>query len=124
MSSGDELRRLADHFRSVKVEAVVSPVLSKAGAVMRDRARQEAPSGPHLRMKGGQSYADFIIFQRPSRMRVEVGAMESGLGGLSAILEYGQGANAPHPHIVPQLDREAEVTQGYLADAVVKAIRG
>ena len=119
MSSGDELRRLADHFRSVNVETVVSPVLSKAGAVMRDRARAEAPSGPHI-----PDYARHIIFQRPSKLRVEVGAAEMAQGNLSAILEYGQGANAPHPHIVPQLDREAEVTQGYLADAVVKAIRG
>lgn len=86
---------------------------------MRDRARAEAPSGPHI-----PDYARHIIFQRPSKLRVEVGAAETAQGNLSAILEYGQGANAPHPHIVPQLDREAEVTQGYLADAVVKAIRG
>lgn len=114
----DDLRALADQLRSVNVPETVRPVLSKAGAVMRDRARQEAPAGPHL-----QDYTRHIVmFRRTDPLSVTVGAQAVGQGNLSAILEYGQGPNAPHPHIVPQLDREAGPAANYIAAAIVKAL--
>ena len=40
---------------------------------------------------------------------------------MSAVLEYGQGANAPHPHIVPQLEPEADVTAEWLGKVIAEA---
>ena len=112
------MRALAADLRAVDVEKVVSPILSKAGAQMRDRARHAAPSGPHI-----PGYARTIIFQRPTPLRVEVGAQAVGQGNLSAVLEFGQGRNAPHPHILPQLDPEADVAARYIADGITAAVR-
>ena len=113
-----DLAALAAQLRGVNVPTVCRPVMTKAGAVMRDRAREAAPTGPHL-----PHYARSIIFNKPSFMVVEVGARATGQGDLSAVLEYGQGANAPHPHIVPQLDPEAEATAKYLGDAITEALK-
>ena len=118
MNAGDPLRALARDLRAVNVEAVARPILSKAGAQMRDRARQAAPTGPHI-----PGYARTIIFQKKGPMRVEVGAMGVGQGNLSAVLEFGQGRNAPHPHILPQLDPEADVAARYIADGITAAVR-
>lgn len=112
-----DLRQLAADLRAVDVPKLVSPVLSKAGANMRDRARQAAPTGPHL-----PAYAGTIIFQRKGPLAVEVGAMERGQGNLSAVLEFGQGANGPHPHILPQLEPEAEVTADWLGKILGDAL--
>ena len=113
----DELRRLAAELRGVDVKRVGGPVMSKAGAQMRDRARQDAPTGPHL-----PGYARQIVFTKDGPLAVEVGAMAVGQGNLSAVLEYGQGANAPHPHIVPQLDPEAETAAEWLARVIADAL--
>lgn len=117
MGGGDELRALARSLRAVDVPRLASPVMSKAGANMRDRAREAAPEGPHLR-----DYPQSIIFQKKGPLAVEVGAMARGQGNLSAILEFGQGPNRPHPHIVPQLDPEAEVTAQWLARVIGDAL--
>ena len=128
MSAGDGLRGLAADLRAVDVPKLVSPVLSKAGAQMRDRARQAAPQGPHLSPKGAMggsgsgTYARSIIFDRPNQLTVDVGAMDVGFGSLSAMLEFGQGANAPHPHIIPQLEPEAETTAQWLGKVLGDAL--
>lgn len=113
----DDLARLAAGLRAVNVNTVCGPVMSKAGAVMRDRARQEAPQGPHL-----PGYARTIMFDKDGPLAVEVGAQSVGQGNLSAVLELGQGANAPHPHILPQLDREADTTADWLGRVIVEAL--
>lgn len=114
---GDGYRAFAAHLRGVDVAKVCRPVMTKAGANMRDRARAQAPTGPHL-----PSYASAIIFNKPSDLVVEVGAMSAGQGPLSSILEYGQGGNAPHPHIVPQLDAETGPTCEWLVKAISEAV--
>lgn len=117
MSAGDGLRGLAADLRAVDVPKLVSPVLSKAGAQMRDRARDAAPQTPYL-----PGYARSIIFDRPNQLTVDVGAMAVGQGNLSAVLEFGQGANAPHPHIIPQLEPEAETTAQWLGKVLGDAL--
>ena len=117
MTGSDELRALADGLRAVDVKALVGPVMSKAGATMRDRAREAAPGGPHLR-----KYKGTIIFQKDGPLAVEVGARAAGQGNLAAILEYGQGPNAPHPHIVPQLEPEADVAAEWIARVIGDAL--
>ena len=115
--TGDDLRRLAGELRGVNVRRLGGPVMSKAGAQMRDRARQAAPTGPHL-----PAYARSIVFTKDGPLAVEVGARAVGQGNLSAVLEFGQGANAPHPHIVPQLDPEAEAAAEWLARVIADAL--
>ena len=117
MTGSDELRRLAGELRAVNVKRLGGPVMSKAGAQMRDRAREAAPAGPHLR-----SYRRQIVFTKDGPLAVEVGARAVDQGNLSAVLEFGQGANAPHPHIVPQLDPEAGPTADWLAKVLGDAL--
>jgi len=117
VTGSDELRRLAGELRAVNVKRLGGPVMSKAGAQMRDRAREAAPAGPHLR-----SYRRQIVFTKDGPLAVEVGARAVGQGNLSAVLEFGQGANAPHPHIVPQLDPEAEAAAQWLAQVLADAL--
>ena len=115
--AADELNALARQFRSFNVDRTVGPVLSKAGAQMRDRARQQAPRGPHL-----PSYGRAIRFEKDGPLAVEVFAAAEGQGNLAAVLEFGQGANAPHPHILPQLEPEAEASCRFIADAVLRGL--
>ena len=110
------LRDLAQSLRSVNVERTVGPVLSRAGAQMRDRAREQAPAGPHL-----PAYQRQIQFKRTG-LSVDVYARSEGQGNLGAVLEFGQGPNAPHPHILPQLEPESEVAARYIADALTRDI--
>ena len=113
-----DLAGLAAELRSVKVTKVCGPVLSRAGGNMVRAAREAAPTGPHL-----PQYARSIQFRKDGPLAVEVFAAAEGQGNLSAVLEYGQGANAPHPHIVPQLEPEADATAEWLARVVVEAFK-
>lgn len=120
----DDIVAMAAVLGSVDVRRIASPVMSKAGAVMRDRAKEAAPEGPHLSPAGAQggkgpgTYADTITFRKDGPLAVEVGALAVGQGNLSAILEYGQGPNRPWPHIVPQLDPEADEAARWLAKLI------
>ena len=117
-SAGDELRALSAQLRAVNVNALIGPVISTAGQQMRDRARQAAPSGPHL-----PKYQRSIQFKKDGPLAVEVFAAAEGQGNLAAVLEFGQGRNAPHPHIIPQLEPEAEASCRFIADAIVKGLQ-
>ena len=55
-------------------------------------------------------------------MAVELRPDEQGQGLLSAVLEFGQGRNAPRPHILPQGDREAPVVERFIADVIAKRV--
>lgn len=112
-----DLSKLASDLRSVNVAKVCGPVMSRAGGNMMRAAREAAPTGPHI-----PEYARTIVFEKDGPLAVEVGAMAVGQGNLSAVLEYGQGANAPHPHIVPQLDPEAEAAAQWLAQVLADAL--
>ena len=117
MTGSDELRALADGLRAVDVKALVSPVISEAGRLMRDRAKEAAPKGPHLK-----GYAGSIIRNNVSPLVVEVGAKAGSWGDLAAVLEFGQGPNAPHPHIIPQLEPEADVAAEWIARVIGDAL--
>ena len=117
MTDASALRALAAALATVDVEEVCRPVMTKAGSNMRDRARAEAPSGPHL-----PDYARSITARKPTKLVSEVGANSTGQGPLSGILEYGSGANAPHPHILPQLEREAPATARWLGKVIKDAL--
>ena len=112
-----DLSKLASGLRSVNVAKLCGPVMSRAGGNMQRAAREAAPTGPHI-----PEYARTIVFEKDGPLAVEVGAMAVGQGNLSAVLEYGQGANAPHPHIVPQLDPEAEAAAQWLAQVLADAL--
>ena len=118
MTAADDLMALSRQLRSVRVDQIVGPVISKAGAQMRDRARAAAPAGPHL-----PAYRRQIQMRKDGPLSVDVFAAAIGQGNLGAILEFGQGRNAPHPHIIPQLEPEADASVRYIADALVKALK-
>lgn len=111
-----DLSKLASDLRSLNVAKVCGPVMSRAGGNMQRAAREAAPTGQHI-----PGYARTIVFEKDGPLAVEVGAMAVGQGNLSAVLEYGQGANAPHPHIVPQLEPEADVTAEWLGKVIAEA---
>ena len=111
-----DLAGLATELRAVNVAKVAGPVMSRAGGNMTRAAREAAPTGPHL-----PHYARSIRFEKDGPLAVEVFAAAEGQGNLSAVLEYGQGANAPHPHIVPQLEPEAAVTAEWLGKVIAEA---
>lgn len=111
-----DLSKLAADLRSVNVAKLCGPVMSRAGGNMMRAAREAAPTGPHL-----PHYARTIQFAKDGPLAVEVFARGEGQGNLSAVLEYGQGANAPHPHIVPQLEPEAAVTAEWLGKVIAEA---
>lgn len=104
---------------AIDVAESVGPVLSKAGLNMKNGAREDAPDGPHL-----AHYRRTILYHKVGKLAVEMGPQEQGQGLLSAVLEFGQGPNAPHPHILPQLDRELPNAKRYLAEVILKAITG
>ena len=112
-----DLAGLAAELQAVNVAKVAGPVMSRAGGNMMRAAREAAPTGPHL-----PHYARSIRFAKDGPLAVEVFAAAEGQGNLSAILEYGQGTNAPHPHIVPQLDPEAEAAAQWLAQVLADAL--
>lgn len=114
-----ELPEFAARLRGINIPRAVSPVLSKAGAQMRDRARAAAPGGPYL-----PQYRQTIRFRKDGQMAVEMFAAATGQGNLGAILEFGQGPNSPHPHIIPQLAPEAKATAEWIGRVVRGQIRG
>ena len=119
-----DLGDLARELRSVKVKSLAGPVIGKAGVVMAKKARDDAPTGPHLtKASGGRLYAQSITSRKDGALATEVFARGTGQGNLSAILEYGQGRNVPHPHIIPQLEPEADVAADWIARVVTDALR-
>lgn len=113
-----DLLRWADGLRAVPVPTIVGPVLSKAGAQMRDDMREHAPAGPHLR-----KYRSQLWFRKSGALAVEAGAFGGQQGRLAAVLEFGQGPNAPHPHILPTIDHEVPRVIDYLPRALAEALR-
>lgn len=120
MIDTSELDRLAFDLGRLRVPTLIRPVMSKAGLAMKQRAQAQAPKGAHL---GG--YARTIQYEiKDAGLTVEVGPKEEGQGLLSAVLEYGQGRNAAVPHITPQLDLEAAVTEEWLGKVIEEALGG
>ncbi len=112
-----ELVDLGRDLADVGVAREVRQVMSKAGVEMKKRARAEAPTG-HL-----PGYARTINYEvLDGGMAVELRPDESGQGLLSAVAEFGQGANAARPHILPQADREAPVAERHIADVLARRI--
>lgn len=113
-----ELAGLGRDLARVDVAREVRPVMSKAGVEMKKRARADAPGGAYL-----PGYARTINYELlDDGMAVELRPDEQGQGLLSAVLEFGQGRNAPRPHILPQGDREAPVVERFLADVIAKRV--
>lgn len=111
------LDALAAELRAVKVSKIAGPVISRAGGNMVRAAREAAPGGPYL-----PNYARSIQSRKDGPLAVEVFAAGEGQGELSAILEFGQGRNGPHPHILPQLEPEADATLEWLARVLGEAL--
>lgn len=119
-----DLSGLIADLRGVQAKKLVGPVIGRAGATMASKAREAAPTGPHLtKAGGGRLYAQSITSQKDGQLATEVFARGGGQGNLSAILKYGQGKNGPHPHIVPQLEPEADVAADWIGKVITDALR-
>lgn len=119
-----DLAQLAALLRGIDVPKLVGPVMSRAGGNMVRDMRAHAPAerlGTHL-----PRYQSDLQFRKHGRMVVEAGAFGTGKGhqgDLAAILEFGQGPNAAHPHIIPALDREAPHAAKWVGQVVADALR-
>jgi hypothetical protein len=115
-----ELDDLADDLGAVDIGNAIRPVMSKAGFNMKRGMIDDAPRGKHL-----PGYGKSLQYEiKDNGLAVEAGAKPEGQGLLSRSLEYGGVYSAPHPHIIPQLDKEAPIAEGFIVEAIEGAILG
>lgn len=115
-----ELDSLAARFSEFDFKRAVAPVINRTGLEIKKRQRNAAPTGKHIRR-----YKPMIQYDvTDGGLGVKVGPKPNGQGLLSHILEYGGAGSAPHPHIIPALDAEAGVAEGFLIKAVEEAVFG
>ena len=113
-----ELKAYARDMR-VSADASMTAIVAttvRAGKNIQREARDLAPKGGHVK-----AYAGTITTSTKTTalsVEVEVGPLQRGQGALGAVLEFGQGRNAPHPHLMPAAEHELPTWLNYLSQAL------